>query len=128
MFVFSTQIRVSLISQNGGVTVGVAILIVIFLLKPKNPFFSFQTIRLDWFKLCLFWFSCYVLNILNNVTTSAVKARCLFCSRKGNHLRENEIYPSGQKKFTNRFVENFLQPTYKIDICPLACEKHMLFK
>jgi hypothetical protein len=27
----------------------------------------------------------------------------------------------------NRFVGNFLQPTYKIDTRLLACEKHMLF-
>jgi hypothetical protein len=29
----------------------VAILIVIFLLKPEKPFFSFQTVRLDWYEL-----------------------------------------------------------------------------
>jgi hypothetical protein len=33
-----------------------------------------------------------------------------------------------QKFHTNRFVGNFLQSTYKIDMCHLACEKHMLFK
>jgi hypothetical protein len=32
----------------------------------------------------------------------------------------------GQKFPTNRFVGNFLQSTYKIDMCLLACEKHML--
>jgi len=34
----------------------------------------------------------------------------------------------GHKFPTNRFVGNFLQSTYKIDVCHLACEKHMLFK
>ncbi|XP_062154264.1 NDR1/HIN1-like protein 10 [Alnus glutinosa] len=33
------------------VAVGVAILIVIFLLKPEKPFFSFQTVKLDWYEL-----------------------------------------------------------------------------
>jgi len=33
----------------------------------------------------------------------------------------------GQKFSTNRFVGNFIQLIYKIDMCPLACEKHMLF-
>jgi hypothetical protein len=32
------------------------------------------------------------------------------------------------KFLTNWFVGNFLQSTYKIDMCPLACEKHILFK
>lgn len=31
--------------------VGVAILLVIFLLKPEKPVFSFQTVSLDWYKL-----------------------------------------------------------------------------
>jgi len=33
----------------------------------------------------------------------------------------------GQKFLINWFVENFIQPTYKIDMCPLACENHMFF-
>jgi hypothetical protein len=33
----------------------------------------------------------------------------------------------GQKFSTNRFVGNFIQLIYKIDMCPLACEKYMLF-
>jgi hypothetical protein len=38
----------------------------------------------------------------------------------------NTILNHGQKFPTNRFVENFIQPTYKIDMCPLACEKYVL--
>jgi hypothetical protein len=43
-------------------------------------------------------------------------------------LTLKKINKNRQKIFTNWFVRNFLQPTYKIDMCPLTCEKHMLFK
>jgi hypothetical protein len=39
-----------------------------------------------------------------------------------------QIYIYGHKFPTNRYVGSFLQLTYKIDMCLLACEKHMLFK
>jgi hypothetical protein len=32
---------------------------------------------------------------------------------------------SGQKFPTNQFVGNFLRLTYNINMCLLACEKHM---
>jgi len=32
----------------------------------------------------------------------------------------------GQKFPTNRFIGNFIQPTYKIDMCPFTCEKHVV--
>jgi hypothetical protein len=32
---------------------------------------------------------------------------------------------NGQKFLT--IIGNFMQPTYKIGMCPLACENHMLF-
>jgi len=42
-------------------------------------------------------------------------------------LHMSILYVSCMKFSTNRFVRNFIQPTYKIDMCPLTCEKHMLF-
>jgi hypothetical protein len=33
--------------------------------------------------------------------------------------------PVRQKFLTNRFVGNFIQLTYKINMCPMACEKHI---
>jgi hypothetical protein len=38
------------------------------------------------------------------------------------------LYVGCKKFLQNRFVGNFLQLTYKIDMCPLACKKYMLFK
>jgi hypothetical protein len=47
----------------------------------------------------------------------------------GSYASETDAYlKKGQKFSINRFVGNFIQPTNKIDMCPLACEKYMLFK
>jgi hypothetical protein len=37
------------------------------------------------------------------------------------------IFFLGQKFLTNWFVRDFIQHTYKIDMCPFTYEKHMLF-
>jgi hypothetical protein len=62
--------------------------------------------------------------ILNPVTHGQ---RSLYSSIEPIFSNKFFIKSIGQKFHTNWFVENFIQPTYKIDMCLLTCEKHMLF-
>jgi hypothetical protein len=41
--------------------------------------------------------------------------------------KKSYLINNRQKISTNRFIEDCIQPTYKIDMCLLSCEKHMLF-
>jgi hypothetical protein len=58
----------------------------------------------------------------------ASRIRCCFQDLDSKSINFAMHASLDRHKFsTNRFVRNFLQLTYKIDMCPLAFEKHMLF-